>query len=162
MPHRTTVIGFGNTLKGDDAIGMLVIGSLRERTGIDDDEFHPTEGTEREFKLVEGGNDPFLLPQTMEVSDTIVIVDAARYDGVPGEVRQFVMDELGHVPVESWSMHGITVQDAFQLGRSFGYTSRVILVGVCLVSTDIGTDPTPEVMESLDTAVEMVLTLLRE
>lgn len=71
---RIVVLGVGNALKGDDAVGPAVAEALRE--------VFPD-------RVFDGGQAPenFAAPVRRAHPDTILLVDAADFGGEPGEVR---------------------------------------------------------------------------
>jgi hydrogenase maturation protease len=68
------VLGFGNTLLGDDGAGVHLITRLRSELGPDAAQF------------VDGGTMSFSLLPYVEMADSMLLVDAAEFGRPPGTV----------------------------------------------------------------------------
>jgi hydrogenase maturation protease len=82
---RALVLGFGNVLLSDDGAGVQLVGRLRSELGPDTAEF------------VDAGTLSFSLLSYVESTDSMLVIDAADLNGVPGTVRLFegaAMDEF--------------------------------------------------------------------
>lgn len=79
---RVVVLGVGNALKADDAVGPSVAESLS-----------------RQFpgRVFDAGQAPenFTAPVRRARPDTIILVDAADFGGEPGEIRIASSDDVG-------------------------------------------------------------------
>jgi hydrogenase maturation protease len=145
---KTLVLGLGNPLLGDDAIGLRVADLLRERlAGRDDVEVRQEES---------GG---LRLMEAMTGYDRAVVVDAAVTGGTPGSVRCVGPEEL---PTQRTAIaHGIDLPRALELGRQLGLPmpSSVRVVAIEAESVlEFRSDMTPAVAAALEPAVEAVLT----
>jgi len=82
LQGRVCLLGVGNTMKGDDGAGSLLIGRVAGRV---------------EALCVDGGVAPenFVEKVARWSPDTVLVVDAMQFDGAPGEVRVFAPSELG-------------------------------------------------------------------
>jgi hydrogenase maturation protease len=81
----TLVLAFGNVLLGDDGAGVRLVELLRSRLGTDAAEF------------VDGGTLSFSLLNYVEATDSMLVLDAADLNEIPGTVRLFegvAMDEF--------------------------------------------------------------------
>lgn len=77
QPPRTALVGIGNELNGDDAVGILAVRALRARLG---DQPH--------LLLVEGGLAPenFTGPLRRFAPEWVILIDAAEMGCEPGAV----------------------------------------------------------------------------
>ncbi len=144
---KTLVLGLGNPLLGDDAVGLRVAERLRERlAGRKDVEVREEEA---------GG---LRLMEAMSGYDRAVVVDAAVTGGTPGTVRRVGPEEL---PTQRTAIaHGIDLPRALELGRRLGLpmpaSVRVVAVEAeCVL--EFRSDMTPAVAAALEPAVEAVL-----
>jgi hydrogenase maturation protease len=113
------VIGVGNALRGDDAVGLAVAERLRGLV---------PEGVE----VLEVEQEPTRLLDAWEGADLAVVVDAAQSGAEPGTVRRFDASGEG-VPARVFrsSTHAFGVGDAVELGRALGrLPARVVVYGV--------------------------------
>jgi len=110
---RVVVLGVGDSLRGDDGAGPLLISKLRGRTGA---------------LLLEGGNMPE--NQTRPVMDArpdvLLIVDAAEWGGAPGALS--VVDE-GQIGNETIGTHGMSLALMLRYLKT-GTRARVYLIGI--------------------------------
>jgi hydrogenase maturation protease len=144
---KTLILGLGNPLLGDDAIGLLVAGHLRERLqGRDDVDVQEDET---------GG---LRLMERLTGYQHAIIVDAIVSGGTPGTIRTL---ESGELPTQRTAIaHGIDLPRALELGRTLGLPmpSRVRVVAIEAASVlEFRHDMTPEVSAALDPAIDAVL-----
>jgi hydrogenase maturation protease len=144
---RTLVLGLGNPLLGDDAIGLLVSAVLRERlAGRADVDVRDEEA---------GG---LRLMEVMTGYDRAIVVDAAVSGAVPGTIRRMGPDE---VPTQRTAIaHGIDLPRALELGRTLGLPMpsevRVVAIEAQRV-LEFSHEMTPAVAAALQPAVAAVL-----
>jgi hydrogenase maturation protease len=104
--HQMLVIGIGNALRGDDALGLEVARRVRLRAGADVD-VHEQRG------------DSATLVDAWYGVERVVIVDAAVAGQAPGTIRRF---DAAHTPLPasllSASTHGFGVEYALELSRA--------------------------------------------
>jgi len=136
------VIGVGNRLKGDDAIGCLVADGL---TGV--------EG----IRVVDAGTAPenYLEPVAAAVPDRVLFVDACAFGGEPGEFRLFGRADIDRLTGQLVSTHtlplGMTVAMLEQLTPA-----RIELLGVQPASLDFDAELSPPLRAALPRIVEFV------
>jgi hydrogenase maturation protease len=144
---RSLVLGLGNPLLGDDAVGLKVAALVRERLdgrpGVD-------VGEEEAGGL--------RLMERMTGYDRAVLVDAAVTGGTPGEIRRLSPEDL---PTQrTAAAHGIDLPRALALGRQLGYPMpadvRVVAIEAASV-LEFREDMTPAVAAAVEPAVEAVL-----
>jgi hydrogenase maturation protease len=144
---KTLVLGLGNPLLGDDAIGLLVAGRLRERLAGRGDVLVEEE---------EAGG--LRLMERLAGHQCAIVVDAMVSGGQPGTIRRL---SAGEVPTQRTAIaHGIDLPRALELGRSLGLEmpSRVRVVAIEAESVlEFRHDLTPAVAAALEPAVEAVL-----
>jgi hydrogenase maturation protease len=158
---ETLVIGIGQPLGGDDAVGLAVAERLR------------TEGIQT--RTVTDGAE---LATALAGAERAVIIDAVAGGGPAGSVLHLQGDELcglaGAVPVSS---HGLSVADAVALARALGGASEAHLIGVAIEPRDVRQSPpraweatspgagaslSAEVAAAVETAAARVRALLQD
>jgi hydrogenase maturation protease len=146
--RRVGVMGLGNVLMRDDALGPYVIGLLQARYRFE-------EGVS-----VEDLGTPGLdLHPHLAGLDALILVDTVRADGDPGEVRTYRRDEiLRHAPAQRLGPHDPGVKEAL-LALEFAGDgpSDVFLVGVIPGNVEQSVGLTAEVQDAVPAVVDQVL-----
>jgi hydrogenase maturation protease len=116
---RVVVIGVGNAVRGDDAVGLAVAARVRDRA---------PEGVH----VVECEQEPTRLLDAWAGADVALVVDAAASGTPPGTIHRF--DASGDpLPVRVFrsSTHAFGVGDAVELGRALDrLPAKVVVYGV--------------------------------
>ena len=114
--RRAIVVGVGEPLRRDDGCGPRVVRALRGRVGPD-------------VELVERVADLTALVDLWDRADLAVVIDAMRSGSAVGSVRRLEGEELATVPGErTTSSHGLSVRDAYELGRALGRVPRRLVL----------------------------------
>lgn len=142
------VVGVGNALRGDDAVGLEVARLL--------------DGTLPEgVRLVECEGEPVSLLSSWEDCDAAIVVDATESGAEPGSVRRLAAHE-GPLPPELQraSTHLLGVAEAVELARALGrLPQRTIVYGIEGGSFDTGA-PLSEAVRAA--AAEVAASIRRE
>ncbi len=144
---RAAVIGIGNVLTGDDAVGPYVVRVLEAR-------YELPEGVQ----VIDAGTPGYDLTAFMAGLDGVVLVDAVKARGAPGEVRVYDRAELvSKKPILAVSPHEPGVREALLNADFRGVTPPVVrLVGVIPARTETGIGLSPEVRAAVRGAVAAV------
>jgi len=121
VERRVGVMGLGNVLMGDDALGPYVIGLLKARYRF-----------EAGVSVEDLGTPGLDLHPHLAGLDALILIDTVRAEGEPGEVRTYRRDEiLRHPPAQRVGPHDPGVKEAL-LALEFAGDgpSDVLLVGV--------------------------------
>lgn len=148
---RIAIIGVGNRAAGDDAIGVLVIDSLRTRT------------LPANTVLVEAGlAGPGLVSQ-MEGYARVVLVDAVDMGLPPGTIRRFSPQSVRSVKAPpKFSLHGCDLLEVINLASRLGICPKeVVVVGIQPKRVTLGAEVSQEVQEALPKALEEALAMAR-
>lgn len=142
---RTLVLGLGNELAGDDAIGILVARAVREElAGVAD--------------VVESSASGLALLEVLAGHDRAVIVDAiVTGRNPPGAIVELGLGEVGHVVAPSTHQAGLPELAAVaeRLGLTFPRRTRVLTVEVEDPYT-LGAGLSPSVASALPELVRRV------
>ena len=145
---KIAVIGIGNVLAGDDAVGPYVVRVLEARYELPDG-----------VQVIDAGTPGYDLTAFLVGLDAVVLVDAVKAKGSPGEVRLF--DEralLEKAPILAMSPHEPGVREALLNARFMGVMPGVVrLVGVVPAATETGIGLSPEVRAGVGEAVESIV-----
>lgn len=145
---RITVIGIGNVLEGDDALGPTVVRLFEAAYAVPED-----------VSVVDGGTPGLDLTAYMAELEALVVVDAMKLKGgAPGQLK--VLDKPGILdrgPIIAMSPHEPGLRESIMHAEFQGVAPRVVkLIGVVAGSIDFGCRLTPEVRAALPAAVEQV------
>ncbi len=140
------IIGLGNGLRGDDAVGLL---AARRLQGLVSDRAEVVEAESAGVELLE----------LMEGASVVLFIDAVRSRQVPGTIHRLDAS-AGPIAPELFppSTHAIGVGEALELARTLGILpAKVIVYGIEADDTSIGHPLSPEVGQALHEVVELVL-----
>ena len=152
-PGGIAVLGIGNVLMLDDAFGPYVVRVL--------DASYEFPGT---VSLVDAGTPGHDMTLYMEGRDALIVVDAVRAAGPPGELRLYPLDEVLRMPPpQVTSPHEPGLKDAFlKLRFTGGAPGEGTLVGVIPKEVETGVGLSAPVRAAVPHAVRAVLSFLRE
>ncbi|MCX5893556.1 MAG: hydrogenase maturation protease [Deltaproteobacteria bacterium] len=136
---RLLVIGVGQEWRGDDAAGLLVARCLREMV-------------RPEVMVLENSGSMTHLLDAWPEADAVILADAIRGGGRPGEIFRFPVHEKP-LPTELFpatSSHAWGVAQAVALGRVLRQLPPVLVVyGIEGQDFGIGQEPSPVVAQAI-------------
>ncbi len=150
---RVAIIGIGNVLTGDDAVGPTVVRVVEARYAL-------PEGVQ----VIDAGTPGYDLTAFLVGLDAALLVDSVRArDAAPGELRVYDRAELvSKRPVLAVSPHEPGVREALLNADFIGVTPPVVrLVGVVPAATESGIGLSPAVQAAIPAAVARVAEELR-
>lgn len=102
----TLIIGCGNLLRGDDAVGPILVRVIAER------------GIPSGVRLADGGTAGMDVAFKMRGADHVIIVDACRTGQPPGTLYQVPGEELADLPpLTGLNLHAFRWEHALAFGR---------------------------------------------
>jgi hydrogenase maturation protease len=150
---KVLVLGLGNDILTDDAIGLVVAREVHQRLA-------PDEGIDARWTTEMGLS---LLDEITGYA-ALVLVDAVQTGRVPaGYLHELVLDDLHVLP--SVTPHFLGVGETLALGRllSLAMPDRVCVFGIEVDDMrTLGTELTPPVATAVSRIVGRVLTAARE
>ena len=115
---RTIIVGVGNLLLKDEGIGIHAARALQEA------------GLSPEVEIIDGGTSPDFVSYVRK-DDTLVIIDAVKAGGEPGEVYRFTPEDVEAQSHEALSLHELGVMNSLRMMRLGGSQPRkVVIIGV--------------------------------
>jgi hydrogenase maturation protease len=149
------VIGLGNVLLRDDALGVRVVEGLRELSA--GDPLALPAGT----RLVDGGALLVDLLHTVRDARGLVLVDAVRTGGPEGSVSVLRGDAIA--PADGAHSQAVNeIGDMLAIAQLMGWLpADTALVGVEAADTGFGTELSPGVAAALPRAIATVCDELR-
>ncbi|MEP7194612.1 MAG: hydrogenase maturation protease [Actinomycetota bacterium] len=150
MNTPAILIGLGNPDRGDDAVGLLVARQV---------------AAERLDVLALELDDPSEALDAWDGDDTVIIADAIRSGGKPGDLH--VVDVIGHrLPAGNWSAggtHALGLAGVVELARSLDLLPRrLVVVGIEAGQFDHGAPLSEAVEAAIPSAAEAVLRVIEE
>lgn len=109
--RETIVLGIGNRLMMDDGMGIYLVEELMKQEG----EFN--------IQYIVGESDVDYCIQQIENATSVIIIDAAMFDGQPGDITIYPLDNLEVFRLLDFSQHNLHLfQVLYQLkDRIQGY-----------------------------------------
>lgn len=146
------ILGLGSVLMGDDALGPYAVELLAARWSFPDG-----------VSLLDAGTPGPDLVDHLAGLDAVIVLDAVRAAGVPGEVRLFRREELLALPPSARvSPHDPDLQQALLTAElAGGGPEEVLLVGMVPGRVELGTGLSAEVREVLPAVEAVVVAELR-
>jgi hydrogenase maturation protease len=139
------IIGCGNLLLKDEGIGVHCIEFLKQK--------NLPEGVE----LLDGGTAGIDLIGFIQQAEKVVIVDAVRAGGNPGEIYCFSPQDFETEASPITSLHDITLKDIFRIIQKLGPLPKIRIIGIEPKSIDCGTELSPELKKMLPKLSELAL-----
>jgi hydrogenase maturation protease len=134
LPYHIALLGLGNLMRTDDAVGMLTLRRLEECGQL------PPE-----VRVIEGGTLGLDLLDSVRDISHLLVLDAVDAGIEPGTLLRFEGQEVDDLPVAR-SVHLLGFSDLMGALRLMdGAPAKVVLLGVQPASTDWGTVLTPKV-----------------
>jgi hydrogenase maturation protease len=146
------VIGCGNLLRGDDAVGPCLVRLLWDQ-GVPDDG----------VVLVDGGTAGMDVSFKMRGARKVVIVDAAATGSPPGTIFEVPAEELEDLPaLEGLHSHAFRWDHALAFGRWLlgeEYPDDITVFLIEAASVDFGAELSPSVERSMRQVADRVRTI---
>lgn len=144
---KTTVLGLGNLLLGDEGVGIHAVRALAsQETDLPDD-----------VELVDGGTAALGLLPIFKDAERVIVVDAVRAGGEPGSVYRFTLDDMGDGGREdiSLSLHQVSLGEVARAARLLNIAPAII-IGIEPRTCQPGLELSPVVQDALPRAVAAV------
>lgn len=152
MTRKTIVLGIGNTLLGDEGIGVHALRALEARAAGRGD-----------VEYVDGGTLSFTLATAIEDADRFIVLDATQLNAAPGTVKLFEDDAMDRFlgNQRKASVHEVGLIDLMVMARLAGrFPERRALIGIQPQYLDWADAPTPAVAAAIPRACDLALEVL--
>ncbi len=138
LSGRACIVGMGNTLLGDDGAGVVLVEALCA-AGVNG-RAHLINAEDiiesHAFEIAEGG------------WDSIIVIDAVRFGGRPGDVMFGSFSEIGDL-LNDYSTHKLSLRLSESIWRERG--KETYLLGIEPENLDFGEGLSEAVKKSADT-----------
>ncbi|MEY6431047.1 hydrogenase maturation protease [Thioalkalicoccus limnaeus] len=147
MPTSTLILGLGNILLSDEAVGAVVARRVQERW--------PNRPG---FHYLDGGTLSFTLAEPIALAARLIVVDAARMDCTPGTVQIFEGAAMDHrLRYHGRSVHEISLADLLDMARlTDTLPMRRALVAIEPARIDWGDSLSPAVAAAVEVAAARI------
>ncbi|MCK4272201.1 hydrogenase maturation protease [bacterium] len=147
--NKTLVLGLGNELLSDDAVGIHVVRELRRRFSDRGD-----------LVFQEASVAGLAILDLVCGYQKLVVIDAIETEeGKPGQIYRLSQDTFKE-DVPFWSAHGIGISTALDLGRRCGCQVPQDVIFYAVEVTDVRTwhrGCTPAVVKAIPAVVQRIL-----
>jgi hydrogenase maturation protease len=140
---RKFVLGIGNALLRDEGIGCHVAQALEEI---------PLPNV----KIIDGGTCPDLL-QFLEDTDKLIIVDAVKGGGMPGQIYRFHLEDIALEPKPFLSLHDMSLVDDLMSMQPWHNISEAVIIGIEPREIDWGLGLSPELQAEMPQIIDVIL-----
>jgi hydrogenase maturation protease len=137
------VVGIGNVLVRDEGIGCHVAHAL-ERVALPD------------VEVIDGGTCPDVL-QAVEDADKLVIVDAVKGGGTPGQIYRFRPEDVILEQKQVLSLHDMSLIDRLGLSPLWHNIGETVIIGVEPKELSWGLELSPELQGRMPQIIDAVL-----
>jgi hydrogenase maturation protease len=142
----TLIIGCGNLLRGDDAVGPILVRVLAER------------GVPPGVRLADGGTAGMDVAFKMRGAGHVIIVDACRTGQPPGTLYQVPGEELAQLPpITGLNLHAFRWDHALAFGRWLlkeEYPSRITVYLIEAETLEFGDELSRPVRAAMENLVQ--------
>jgi hydrogenase maturation protease len=153
---RTIVIGIGNTLLGDEGVGVHALNRLR------------LEKFPEDIQLVEGGVGGIALLNYVRGVDRAVFIDAVSGDQL-GRIHRLTerdLDTRVRTLLHPMSLHDVGLAEMIKIGKTIypkEMPKEIIIYAIEIKEPEIySTDLSKEVKDGMNRVVELIVKELRE
>ena len=141
------VLGLGNLVMQDDALGCRTISELERRYRFPDNVI-----------LLDGGTLGLDLLPRLEGVDKLLVIDALQMNAPAGEVFRLVGEEVPRAFANKLSVHQMGLQDLLAVAELQGYLPGELVVwGTQTESIEMGMEMSAPVAAALEAVVAGVL-----
>jgi hydrogenase maturation protease len=142
------IVGMGNVLLRDEGIGCHVV--------------HALEGIPlSDVEVIDGGTCPDVL-QLLQDADKLVIVDAVKGGGPPGQIYRFHPEDITLERHPLLSLHDMSLIDSLKLMQLWHNIDEAIIIGVEPGEIGWGLELSPKLQESMPQIIDAILAELND
>ena len=142
------VVGFGNLLLKDEGIGIHLIQSLQKLSFEENGR----------LMILDGGTCPDILCLLPEGVGKLIIVDAVKGGGKPGDIYRFTPNDFTFSKGIFTSVHQIGLAESLKGLELIGvHPSEIIIIGVEPKEVDWGFEISPELKEIFPQVIDILV-----
>ncbi|HSG43844.1 MAG TPA: hydrogenase maturation protease [Anaerolineales bacterium] len=147
---RVVVIGIGQSLRGDDAVGLEAVRQWQE--------IFPETANEYGVRIEAVGLPGLRLLDMLENADAAILVDAVQSSASAGTIHHLNEKDLSTITTVAKSAHGWGVAETLEMGRALGKTNGTVirLIGIEIECMNLGSSLSESVQASLTSACQAI------
>ena len=146
MPgDKTLIIGIGNMLCCDEGVGIQVIQQM---------EFMELPGS---IELLDMGTSTMDLISHLEGVKKLIVIDAMKTGGTPGEIHKCKPEDLMPKEEEPISLHEVNLLETLTTAKEKGMEIDTVIIGVEPKVIDWGLELSEEIKQKIPAIIEAVL-----
>jgi len=146
MPaDKTLIIGIGNMLCCDEGVGVQVIQQM-EFMELPD-----------HIELLDMGTSTMDLITHLEGVKKLIVIDAMKTGGTPGEIHKCKPEDLMPKEEEPISLHEMGLLETLTMAKQMGMEIDTVIIGVEPQVIDWGLELSAEVKKKIPAIIEAVL-----
>lgn len=152
VPGNTLILGLGNTLLGDEGVGVKTVSYLQN-----------TQPVLQTVEMLDGGTLSFILAGPIEDADNLIVIDAAQLNSAPGTVHLFEGQEMDQFVMRNKhnSVHEVSLSDLLVIAHLSGQLpQRRALIGIQPERIDWSDTLSDSVAQSVSVASDLVHEIL--
>ena len=152
--RQLVVLGVGNRLRGDDAVGCLVCDELQKTSPSS---LVPRPSSVPGPFVLDCGNTPenYIQPVADQNPTRILVVDCCNYGAPPGEFRLFSREEVDRLSYGLLSTHTLPLTLTIEM-LSLETRAAIELLGIQPERIEFGEDLSEPIRRALPAVVEFV------
>lgn len=144
------IIGIGNIFKCDDGIGVKLVQELRGRK------------VSQDLKLIDASSSGLKVIHNLKNLDKVIIVDAVKFGGNPGDFIFFSPDEVNTLR-KSVSSHESGILEILKLSEKLDESPQeVIIMGIEPGDTSFNQELSPKLKENFSKLAEELCKKIKE
>jgi hydrogenase maturation protease len=143
---RILIAGLGDKLRGDDGLGVFVI-----------DEFKKKKLPEN-VDVEDYGTGIFGLIDKLNKYDKIILIDAIKKGGKPGEIYKLELNKIEDKKFTN--LHELKIDKLVLVFRSLGINLKIIFIGCEPKSFDLGVGLSKEVEKAIPKIIDLIISSL--
>ena len=145
-PH-IMILGVGNLLLTDEGVGIHVVKALEEDFTFS-----------QNVSIYDGGVLGINLLGIISEADHLVVVDAVRNGGTPGDLYRIEGDDVPRRILAKNSLHEVDLLEALTLCQALDREPKTVIIGVEPQDIDtVDIEPSPPIRERIRDLLDMVL-----
>ncbi len=151
MNNKILIIGYGNTLRGDDGIGPIIIERLT----------HSNMDNRADF--IDGGVDGLTLIDHLDIYTHVLIIDAVNMSMEPGTIKLFSQnDVVVNMKEDSLSTHGLGLPAVFEIIKGLGIKRDIMILGIQPETISMGEGFSLKVSEQINNIISVIQNYISE
>ncbi|MDD5408812.1 MAG: hydrogenase maturation protease [Candidatus Omnitrophica bacterium] len=152
MFKKIAVIGLGNSLRGDDGIGVIILGSL-----LNNFKHQPID-------YLNFGIASFDLMHRLQDYDAALLIDGISAGLPAGELKIFDLEQAVFPEGDNrgFSSHELNLKDIFRLTRHLGIKTKIYIAGIQVQDTGFGESLSQPLKENLEQITKQIDNFIQE